>query len=155
MSHNWLAAEVKLAPRAARLLMLPSSGVSVGKAQVLEAEMSSFLVPPLADLVIVGKVNWFKLALNVSQLALNVSQAHNSQEFLQFTMLVPTVTLKDRYFLISIFQREKLSPQEDALLTRRKARSRSHDYQLRNHASASFFLVTLHVLFILILKIIL
>ena len=70
-------------------------------------------------------------------------------------MLVPTVTLKDRYFLISIFQREKLSPQEDALLTRRKARSRSHDYQLRNHASASFFLVTLHVLFILILKIIL
>ena len=57
MSHNWLAAEVKLAPRAARLLMLPSSGESVGKAQVLEAEMSSFLVPPLADLIIVGKVN--------------------------------------------------------------------------------------------------
>ena len=30
---------------------------NVGQAQVLKAEMSSFPVPPLADPVIVGKVN--------------------------------------------------------------------------------------------------
>ena len=47
-----LPAEIKLEPRAGRLLVLPSSGENVGKAQVSKAEMSSFPVPPLADPVI-------------------------------------------------------------------------------------------------------
>lgn len=95
-----------------------------------------FLVPPIADQVNLGEVSRLKLSF--------IEPLRSISNFYRSYNLVLTTALKDRYFLISIFQRGNLRLHEVVSLARSQVKSRTQHCWLQRTCPHPLFFPSSH-----------